>query len=104
MYDNAEMEKESKVLFFGSLPGEFSNRDFETLLSGFAGVEKCFIIRGKGCGIAIFETDEQADSALLELNGSEIEGTPIFISYANKKKAIWFPEMPFDLNLSAFPV
>jgi len=80
------MEKESKVLFVGGLPGEFSNKDFESLLSELAGVTKCFVISGRGWGLAFFEKDEQATEALKELEGVEIEGRPLRVDHANKKK------------------
>ena len=80
------MEKESKVLFIGSLPERFTSRDLEMLLSGYAGVTKCFIVKGKFCGFAMFETDEQADEALNQLNSVEIEGKAIFANFANVKR------------------
>ena len=82
------MEKESKVLFVGGLPGEFSNRDFERLLSENAGVTKCFVIKNRGWGLAFFETDKQAKNAIEELGGVEIEGQLLRVAFANKKKDI----------------
>ena len=82
------MEKESKVLFVGGLPGEFSNKDFESLLSEYSGVTKCFVISNRGCGLAFFEKDEQASEALKELGSVEIEGRLLKVDWANKKRDI----------------
>jgi len=82
------MEKESKVLFVGGLPGEFNNKDFESLLKENPGVEKCFVIKNRGWGLAFFETDKQANEALKELGSVEIEGQLLRVDYANKKKDI----------------
>jgi RNA recognition motif-containing protein len=78
--------KESKVLYVGGLPEEFSNRDFESVLSEYAGVEKCFVIKNRGWGLVFFSTDKQASEALKELQETEIEGNLLRVDYANKKK------------------
>ena len=82
------MEKESRILYVGGLPGEFSNRDFESLLSENAGVTKSFVIKNRGWGLAFFETDKQAKNAIEELGSVEIEGRLLRVDFANKKKEI----------------
>ena len=83
-----EMEKESRILYVGGLPGEFSNRDFESLLSENAGVTKSFVIKNRGWGLAFFEKEEQAQEALEELVNVEIGDQLLRVDFANKKKEI----------------
>jgi len=78
-------EKETKVLFIGSLPREYTNEDFESLLSEYSGITKSFVITNRGCGLVFFETDEQANDCLALLQGVQVEGKAIVANFANRK-------------------
>lgn len=83
-----ERFKMSKKLFVGSLPFSTTSEELEELFGKFGKVESATIItdkysgRSRGFGFVEMSEDKDADKAIKELNGSEIQERKIIVSEA----------------------
>ncbi len=78
----------TKKLFIGSLPFTTTNEELQKLFESFGKVVSAVVIRdkqtrrSKGYGFIEMESDEAANNAIKELNGSELKGRKIIVSEA----------------------
>lgn len=77
-----------KKLFVGNLPYSMSNDQLRELFAPFGETEEITIIsdkfsgKSKGFGFVTFKEDADAEKALSELNGKEIDGRPMTVNEA----------------------
>jgi len=82
----------AKNIYVGNLPFSTSNEDLNELFAAFGEVSSAKVIRDKftdrsrGFGFVEMENDEEADKAIAELNGKEIEGRALKIDEAKPRK------------------
>jgi RNA recognition motif-containing protein len=78
----------SKKLFVGNLSWNLSEDDFKNTFAEIGSVEEAIIIKdkftgkSKGFGFVTYTNDEDADKALSELEGRELEGRNIAVNEA----------------------
>lgn len=78
----------SKKLFIGSLPFTTTNEELQKLFESYGEVVSAVVIRdkqtrrSKGYGFVEMESDEAANNAMEELNGSDLKGRKIVVSEA----------------------
>jgi len=78
----------SKKLYVGNLPFTVDNDKLKEIFSAFGEVEEATIIidkfsrRSKGFGFVTFVNDADADKAVEELNGKEVEGRSVKVNEA----------------------
>ena len=78
-------------LYVGNIPFQASDEDLKTHFDTVAPVSSAKIIfdkfnnRSKGFGFVEFDTEEQARSALAELDGKELHGRPLRVSVAKAR-------------------
>lgn len=82
---------EKKKLYLGNLNYSATSEEVRALLSEYANVTNVNIIEEKGFGFAEFETQEDAEKALNELNGKEFKGRTLKIDFANPPKKNFRP-------------
>lgn len=79
-------------LFVGSLAYSATEEQLNELFSSVGTVESAKIItdretnRSKGFGFVEMSTDEEAQKAIKELNGKELEGRPIVVNEARPQE------------------
>lgn len=79
-------------LFVGSLPWALRGKELRELFEAFGEITEATVIldrdtgRSKGFGFVTFETVEDAAKAQEELNGKEVEGRAITVSFAQEKE------------------
>ncbi len=82
----------AKNIYVGNLPFSTSNEDLNELFAAFGEVSSAKVIRDKftdrsrGFGFVEMENDEEADKAIAELNGNEIEGRALKIDEAKPRR------------------
>ena len=82
----------AKRLFVGGLPYSVNDRQLEELFAPKGIVTSATVItdretgQSKGFGFVEFEKDEDADKAIAELNGTEVEGRKISVSVARPRE------------------
>lgn len=82
----------AKRLFVGSLSYDVTQSQLEELFSGIGKVESATLItdkfsgRSKGFGFVEYSTDEEADKAIKDLNGKEVEGRAIVVNEAKPRE------------------
>ena len=82
----------AKNIYVGNLPFSTSNEDLNELFAAFGEVTSAKVIRDKftdrsrGFGFVEMENDEEADKAIAELNGNEIEGRALKIDEAKPRR------------------
>jgi RNA recognition motif-containing protein len=78
----------SKKLFVGNLPYSMNDESLQKLFSRFGTVESARIItdrdtgRSKGFGFVEMTNNQEAEAAISQLNGSDIEGRAMAVSEA----------------------
>lgn len=81
----------NKKLFVGSLPWSIDDDQLKQIFSQAGNVVSAQVVkdrdsgRSKGFGFVEMSTDEEAQNAVKNLNGSEVEGRKIFVSIARPK-------------------
>lgn len=81
-----------KKLFVGSLPYTVTSEQLKEFFSKIGTVVSADVImdrhsgRSKGFGFVEFETEEEAQKAVKELNGQEMEGRPLTVNIARPKE------------------
>ena len=77
-----------KKLYVGNLPFSVDDSKLKEVFSEYGNVEEATVIidkfsrRSKGFGFVTFENDADADKALAEMNGKDVEGRQIKVSEA----------------------
>lgn len=77
----------SKKLYVGNLPFSMTQEQLEKLFSGYSPSEVTVITnkysgKSKGFGFVTIEDDEQAEKAISEMNGKEVEGRALTVNEA----------------------
>ena len=78
----------SVKLYVGNLPWAVKDKELKDLFAKFGEVTEAIVIsdkfsgRSKGFGFVTFAAKENADAAVAEMNGKEVEGRPIKVSEA----------------------
>lgn len=81
-----------KKLFVGSLPWAVDDNGLGQIFSAVGNVVSATVIkdrqtgRSKGFGFVEMSTEEEAQKAVSELNGSEIEGRKIVVNIARPRE------------------
>ncbi|MBU1104495.1 RNA-binding protein [Candidatus Parcubacteria bacterium] len=82
----------SKKLYVGNLPFKFTSEDIRALFSPAGNIVDSVVItdkmtrRSKGFGFVEFSTDEEAQKALADFNGKDIEGRALVVDMAREKQ------------------
>jgi len=80
-----------KKLFVGNLSWDVRDEQLKEIFSKVGTVVEAVVIidrmknRSKGFGFVTMSTDEEAQAAIEELNGKEIDGRPINVSEAREQ-------------------
>ncbi len=77
---------QSNKLYVGNLDYGVTNNQLEELFTGYGEVISVNIIDGKGFGFVEMSTQEEAEKAKKELNGTEFEGRTLRIDNARPPK------------------
>ncbi|MAH03571.1 RNA-binding protein [Candidatus Pacearchaeota archaeon] len=78
----------SKKLYVGNLPFSVDTEKVKELFSSYGETEEVTVIsdkfsgRSKGFGFVTFKEDADADKAISEMNGKEVEGRELKVSEA----------------------
>ena len=81
-----------KKLFIGNLSWNVRDEQLKEAFSSVGTVEEAVVImdriknRFKGFGFVTMSTEEEAQKAVSELNGKEIDGRPVNVSEAREEK------------------
>lgn len=81
----------NKKLFVGSLPWSVDDNKLKEIFSQAGTVVSAQVVtdketgRSKGFGFVEMSTEEEAQNAVNNLNGSEVEGRKIFVSIARPR-------------------
>ena len=82
----------SKKLFIGNIEWNATEEDLRTLFEGIGPVEEVQIIqdkfsgRSKGFGFVTFTNAEDADRAISELDGHDLNGRELHVNEARPRK------------------
>jgi RNA recognition motif-containing protein len=82
----------AKKLFVGNIPYTSTEDDLKKLFGGIGQVESVSIItdrhsgRSKGFGFVEMSDDKEAEKAIKELNGNELEGRALVVNEARPMK------------------
>ncbi len=69
-------------LYVGNLSYATTNEQLQQLFSGYGEVKNVNIIEGKGFGFVEMSSNEEAEKAKKELNGTEFEGRTLKVDEA----------------------
>ncbi|ORY22709.1 ARM repeat-containing protein, partial [Neocallimastix californiae] len=72
----------TKSLWIGNIPASLSPSDLEKKFANFGSIESARLLSHKTCGFINFENLDDAIQAKEKMNGLEINGTAIKVSYA----------------------
>lgn len=81
-----------KKLFVGNLSWDVRDEQLNEVFSQVGTVEEAVVIidrmknRSKGFGFVTMSTEEEAQRAIEEINGKEVDGRPINVSEAREEK------------------
>ena len=81
----------SKKIFVGGLSWGIDEDGLREAFEGFGEIEYCRLVtdretgRSKGFGFVTFVNDEDADKAISEMDGQELEGRKIGVNLANER-------------------
>ena len=82
----------SKKLYVGNLPYTCSSDDLADLFASMGAVGNARVItdretgRSKGFGFVEMDVDEEADSAVVQLNGTAFMGRPLTVNEARPRE------------------
>lgn len=83
---------DKKKLFVGGLPWSMSSSSLQDLFAQFGEIVEAVIIsdratgRSKGFGFVTFAKEEDAEKALNEMNGKDVEGRTIVVNFARPRE------------------
>ncbi len=81
-----------KKLFVGNLSWNVRDEELKSAFAPFGTVEEAVIIidrmknRSKGFGFVTFSTEDEAQKAMTEMNGKEIDGRAVNVSLAREER------------------
>ena len=81
-----------KKLFVGNLSWNVRDEELKAAFSEVGTVEEAVVIidrmknRSKGFGFVTFSTEDEAQKAMTEMNGKEIDGRAVNVSLAREEK------------------
>ncbi|HRZ85841.1 MAG TPA: RNA-binding protein [Candidatus Paceibacterota bacterium] len=87
-YDCKECKEMSKRLYIGNLPFSVTNDALKQLFSEYGEISESGVVvnkfngRSKGFGFVTVSDDSQAEKAISEMNGKEVEGRAIVVTEA----------------------
>ena len=82
----------SKKVFVGNLPFKLRGKELRELFSEFGEIEDSTVIldkftkRSKGFGFVTFVNDADAEKAISEMNGKDVEGRDLTVSEAKPRE------------------
>jgi RNA recognition motif-containing protein len=82
----------SKNIYVGNLVWGATNEDLQELFERFGTVEKAQVVtdretgRSRGFGFVVMTNDEEADRAINELNGHDLNGRPLTVNEAKPRE------------------
>ena len=82
----------AKKLFVGNLPYSTNDQALNDLFAGFGKISSANIItdkfsgRSRGFGFVEMENDDEAEKAIQEMNGKEIDGRAIVVNEARPRE------------------
>jgi RNA recognition motif-containing protein len=81
----------AKKLFVGNINWSASKEDLEDIFSQYGELEEIILVRdengrSKGFGFISYVNEEDAKKAIVELNGFQIDGRPLFINEARPQE------------------
>lgn len=82
----------SKNIYVGNLVWGATNQDLQELFERFGAVEKAQVVtdretgRSRGFGFVVMTNDEEADRAINELNGHDLNGRPLTVNEAKPRE------------------
>jgi cold-inducible RNA-binding protein len=86
------MESEMKKIFVGNLSWNLDDNSLSEAFAKFGDVTEAKVItdrntgRSRGFGFVTFEDDGAADTAVAEMNGTDLDGRPITVNEAQEKR------------------
>merc|ERR1711862_121896 len=75
-----KIRNKAKVVWIGGIPEDTTNEELKAHAEEYFGPAKwaeVFAKKGKGTGVVGFATEEEAQTAIAELNGTELNGSVI---------------------------
>ena len=81
----------AKKLFVGNLPYTMTNEQLQEIFAAVGTVESASVIidretgRSKGFGFVEMSSDEEAQAAVTQLNGHNVDGRPLTVNEARPK-------------------
>lgn len=87
-----ERNKVAKKLFIGNLPYSFTDEQLGDLFKETGKVETANVVtdkfsgRSRGFGFVEMSSDDEAQKAISDLNGKEIEGRKLVVNEARPRK------------------
>lgn len=81
-----------KKLFVGNLSWNVRDEELKSAFAPFGTVEEAVVIidrmknRSKGFGFVTFSTEDEAQKAMTEMNGKEIDGRAVNVSLAREER------------------
>ncbi|MBP8979013.1 RNA-binding protein [Candidatus Dojkabacteria bacterium] len=81
-----------KKLFVGNLSWNVRDEELKEAFAPFGTVEEAVVIidrmknRSKGFGFVTFSTEDEAQKAMTEMNGKEIDGRAVNVSLAREER------------------
>lgn len=88
-------------VYVGGLSDRTRERDLEDLFKKYGRIEKV-ILKNRGYGFVEFEDSRDAEDAVKEMNGTNLDGSRIIVEIANGIKRRDSKRFVFSLFLSAF--
>jgi RNA recognition motif-containing protein len=91
LYKSKEKNVNGKKLYVGGLPFSVSDRQLEELFAEHGTVESARVItdkmtgRSRGFGFVEMSSQEEAQSAIESLNGSQLEGRTLTVNEAKER-------------------
>ena len=82
----------SKKVYVGNLPWSVDHGKLKELFGSYGETEEVSVIsdkysgRSKGFGFVTFVNDADADKAIAEMNGKDIEGRPLKVNEAKPRE------------------
>jgi len=83
----------SKKVYVGNLPFRYKGKELREIFSKFGEVEFATVIldkfkrnRSKGFGFVTFVNDSDADKAVAEMNGKEVDGRALTVNEARPRE------------------
>ncbi len=92
----------SKKLYVGNLPFSLTSEKLKELFAAYGAMEEVIVItfkdsgKSKGFGFVTISDNEQADKAIQEMNGKELEGRKLFVNEARPFDPDRPPRKSFD--------